>query len=117
MHIAGETPMEVPPVLHLLLVAAAAFTAAAASVWLSLEGARMNDGRTVLMSMAFSTMTVLLALHGLATPGVVFEPNGVVALTGAASLPVGGALLALSALPGLRRPRDPHKLLRIQIGV
>jgi putative nucleotidyltransferase with HDIG domain len=117
MHLQGETPLEVAPVLHLLVVAAAAFAAAAASIWLSLEGARMNDGRTVLMSMAFSTMTVLLALHGLATPGVVFEPNGVVALTGAASLPVGGALLALSALPGLRRPRDAHKLLRIQVGV
>ncbi len=117
MHVAGETPMAVPPLMHLLLVATAAFTAAAASIWLSLEGVRCNDGRTVLMSMAFSTMTVLLALHGLATPGVVFEPNGVVALTGAASLPVGGLLLALSALPSLRRPRDAAKLLRIQIGV
>jgi putative nucleotidyltransferase with HDIG domain len=67
--------------------------------------------------MAFSTMTVLLALHGLATPGVIFEPNGVVALTGAASLPVGGALLALSALPSLRRPRDARRLLHIQVGV
>jgi putative nucleotidyltransferase with HDIG domain len=77
----------------------------------------MNDGRTVLMSMAFSTMTVLLCIHGIATPGVIFEMNGVVALAGAASLPVGGALLALSALPSLRRPRDARKLLRIQIAV
>jgi putative nucleotidyltransferase with HDIG domain len=115
MHIAGETPVDVPAAMHLVFVFAAAGTAAAASIWLSLAGLRMNDGRTVLMSMAFSTMTILLALHGLATPGVIFEMNGVVALTGAASLPAGGALLALSALPGLRRPRDARKLLRIQV--
>ena len=117
MHVAGETPMSIPPVMHLLFVGIASATAAAASIWLSIAGARANDGRTVLMSMAFSTMTVLLALHGLATPGVIFEPNGVVALTGAASLPVGGALLALCALPSLRRPRDARRLLRIQIAV
>jgi putative nucleotidyltransferase with HDIG domain len=117
MHIEGDTPVEVSPVLHLVLVATAAGTAAFASIWLSVIGVRMNDGRTVLLSMAFSTMTVILAIHGLATPGVLFEPNGVVALAGAASLPVGGALLALTALPVLRRPMNARKLLRVQVVV
>jgi putative nucleotidyltransferase with HDIG domain len=117
VHVKGETPVEVSPALHLVLVATAAGVAAVASIWLSVIGARMNDGRTVLLSMAFSTMTVLLMVHGLATPGVIFEPNGVVAFAGAASLPVGGALLSLTALPALRRPLNARLLLRVQIAV
>jgi putative nucleotidyltransferase with HDIG domain len=115
VHMKGETPLEVSPVLHLILVASAAGTAAVASMWLSIIGVRMDDGRTVLLSTAFSTMTVTLAVHGLATPGVIFGPNGVVALAGAASLPLGGALLALTALPRLRRPLNARRLLKVQI--
>ena len=59
----------------------------------------------MLLGTAFSTMTALLAVHGLATPGVLAGPNGVVAFAGAASLPAGALVLALSALPALRRPR------------
>ena len=44
-------------------------------------------------------MAALLAVHGLVTPGVLVGQNGVIALTGAATLPVGAAVLALSALP------------------
>ena len=54
----------------------------------------------MLLGTAFSTMTALLAVHGLATPGVLVGPNGVVAFAGAASLPAGALVLALSALPG-----------------
>jgi putative nucleotidyltransferase with HDIG domain len=59
-------------------------------------------------------MTALLAVHGLATPGVLAGPNGVVAVAGGASLPAGAAVLALSALPGLRRPRRIGPLLLLQ---
>ena len=51
-------------------------------------------------------MSALLAIHGLATPGVLVGMNGVLALTGAATLPAGAAVLALSAAPPLRRPQD-----------
>jgi putative nucleotidyltransferase with HDIG domain len=40
--------------------------------------------------------------------------NGVVALTGAATLPVGGVILALSALPATRGPRAVRPLLVLQ---
>jgi hypothetical protein len=40
--------------------------------------------------------------------------NGVVAFTGAATLPVGGAILALSALPSLRRPRRLKPLILLE---
>ena len=90
--------------VHFALVATGALVAAFASVWLTILGARANDGRTVLIGAAFSTMTALLAIHGLATPGIIVGPNGVIALAGAASLPAGGAVLALTALPAMRRP-------------
>ena len=56
-------------------------------------------------------MAALLCLRGLSTPGVLVGDNGVVAFTGAATLPVGGALLALGALSALRRPTAIRPLL------
>jgi len=56
-------------------------------------------------------MATLLCLHGLTTPGIFVEMNGVVAFTGGATLPVGGAILALSALPALRQPKAVRPLL------
>ena len=44
----------------------------------------------------FTIMATFLAVHGLVTPGVLVGNNGVIALTGAATLPVGAAVLALS---------------------
>ncbi|HEU0024641.1 MAG TPA: HD-GYP domain-containing protein, partial [Thermoleophilaceae bacterium] len=68
----------------------------------------------VLVGTAFSVMAALLAVHGLTTPGLLADENGVVAFSGAATLPVGGAVLALSALPEIRRPRNVRPLLWLQ---
>jgi hypothetical protein len=43
-------------------------------------------------------MGALLAVHGLLTPGVLVGLTGVVSLTGAATLPVGAAVLVLARL-------------------
>jgi HD-GYP domain-containing protein (c-di-GMP phosphodiesterase class II) len=102
---------------HFALVACAALTATVASAILTVAGVRRRDGRTVLLGTAFSTMTALLAVHGLATPGVLVGPNGVVKFAGAASLPAGAVVLALAALPALRRPRRIELLVRIQIAL
>jgi hypothetical protein len=107
-------PAGAGPGTHFALVATAALAATVASAVLSAAGARRRDGRTVLLGTAFSTMTALLAVHGLATPGVIVGPNGVIAFAGGASLPAGGAVLALSALPSLRRPRRMGPLLALQ---
>ena len=48
-------------------------------------------------------MAALLVVHGLATPGFLVDRNGVIAFSGAATLPVGGALLALCTVRTLRR--------------
>ena len=60
-------------------------------------------------------MAALLALHGIATPGILVGMNGVVAFTGGATLPVGAAVLALSALPSVRRVRSVRPLIVLQI--
>ena len=44
-------------------------------------------------------MAALLALHGLATPGIIVGWNGLVAVHGRRHPAVGAAVLALAALP------------------
>ena len=103
--------------IHFTGVGISACAATAAAIALTLVGAKRRDGRTVLLGTAFTTMAALLALHGLATPGIILPYNGLVGFTGAATLPIGGAVLALSALPSLRRPRNIRRLLFLQAAV
>jgi HD-GYP domain-containing protein (c-di-GMP phosphodiesterase class II) len=100
--------------IHFAGVGFSAVAATAAAIALTIVGARRSDGRTVLLGTAFTVMASLLALHGLATPGIILPYNGLVGFTGAATLPIGGAVLALSALPSLRRPRNIRRLLTLQ---
>ena len=101
--------------VHFSGVGLTALAAALAAVVLTVAGARRRDGRTVIVGTAFSAMAALLALHGLATPGFLVGMNGVVAFTGGATLPVGAAVLALSALPSVRRTRNVRPLIALQI--
>jgi hypothetical protein len=110
----GTRPVDVAPESHFWAVVMAAGTAAVVAASLTSAGVRARDGRVILLGTAFSTMTALLMVHGFATPGVVVGVNGVIALAGGASLPVGAGLLALTALPALRRPRRIAPLLVLQ---
>jgi len=103
--------------VHFIGVGLTALIAALAALALTIAGARQRDGRTVLVGTAFTVMASLLAVHGIATPGVLIGMNGVVAFTGGATLPVGAAVLALSALPALRRPRSVRPLVYLQIAL
>ena len=114
LHFLGPRQVEISGTVHFLPIAVSAGLAAGAAVALSLVGKRRGDGRAVLVGTAFSTMAALLAVHGLTTPGFLAESNGVVAFSGAATLPVGGAVLALSAMPEMRRPRNVTPLLWLQ---
>jgi HD-GYP domain-containing protein (c-di-GMP phosphodiesterase class II) len=114
---AAGQPLQTSSFAHFALVLSGALTAAVASVVLTIAGAKRRDGRTVLLGTAFSTMTALLAVHGFATPGVIAGQNGVVAFAGAASLPAGALVLALSALPALRRPRHIGSLIAAQVTI
>ena len=103
--------------VHFSGVGLTALAAALAALALTIAGARRRDSRTVIVGTAFSVMASLLALHGIATPGILIGMNGVVAFTGGATLPVGAAVLALSALPALRRSRNVRPLVYLQIGL
>ena len=102
---------------HFWSVVLASLLATAAGVALSYGGWRRGDARAVLVGTAFTVMASLLLVHGFASPGFIVEMNGVVALTGAATLPVGGVILALSALHTARSPRAVRPLLWLQAGL
>jgi HD domain len=116
LHFLGhDSPGHLGMKVHFIGVGISAVAATLAAFALTLVGIRRQDARVVLVGTAFTAMAALLAIHGLATPGVIIGYNGVIALTGAATLPVGGAVLALSALPGVRRPKGIRALLVLQV--
>jgi hypothetical protein len=114
LHFVGRQEVHIPSGVHFWAVFATALAATGAALALSVIGTRRRDGRVVLLATSFTAMAALLAVHGIATPGFLVEDNGIVALSGGLTLPVGGALLALSALPSLRRPRRLAPLLWLQ---
>ena len=111
LHFVGREQVFIGGWIHFGGVALGAGIATACAIALTVAGARERDGHAVLVGCAFSVMAALLCLHGLATPGVIVGQNGVVAFTGGATLPVGGAILALGALSALRRPAVVRPLL------
>ena len=117
IHFFGETEVQIPGAVHFLPIGISAGLAAAAALALTLAGARRGDARAVLIGTAFSSMAALLSIHGLTTPGFLIGDNGLVAFSGALTLPVGGAVLALSAIPELRRPGAVRPVLALQGGL
>jgi putative nucleotidyltransferase with HDIG domain len=115
LHFVGGEEVSFDGWVHFAGVAVGAGLATTAALALTVAGARLRDGHVVLVGCAFSIMAALLCLHGLATPGVIVESNGVVALTGGATLPVGGAILALSAIGALRGPAAVRPLLLLLV--
>ena len=102
---------------HFWSVVLSSLLATVAGIALSYGGWRRGDARAVLIGTAFTVMASLLLVHGFASPGFIVEMNGVVSLTGAATLPVGGVILALSALPTARSVRAVRPLLWLQGGL
>ena len=114
IHFFGETQVEIPSGFHFFALGISAGLAAAAAVVLTVSGARRGDARSVLIGTAFSSMAALLCIHGLMTPGFLVGMNGLVAFAGAATLPVGGSVLALAVIPELRRPGAVRPVLLLQ---
>jgi putative nucleotidyltransferase with HDIG domain len=114
VHFFGQTEVKISGTVHFLPIAISAELAAAAALALSVAGARRGDARSVVIGTAFSSMAALLSIHGLMTPGFLVGDNGLVAFSGALTLPVGGAVLALAAIPELRRPSAVRPVLALQ---
>jgi len=110
----GKQPFTLSGTFHFVAVGGSALAATAASIVLTVIGARQQDGRTVLVGTAFAAMAALLFLHGLASPGVIVGYNGLIALSGAATLPVGAAVLGLSSMRAFRGPRAVLPLVALQ---
>lgn len=99
---------------HVYTVGFSAFAALVAAVGLTAVGARRGDTRTMVVGTAFAVMAGLLALHGFSTPGVWFGNNGVVAITGGATLPAGAVVLVFSVLPLPRVLRNVVPFLLVE---
>lgn len=110
----GDVKVDLTAEMHFYSVGFSALVAAAAALGLTVVGARRSDTRTVLVGTAFAVMASLLALHGFATPGVWFGNNGVIALTGGATLPAGALILAMSVLPLPRVLQSVRPLLILE---
>lgn len=109
----GEREWMPPLAVHFYGVGVSALVAAVAAVVLTSAGVRAGDGRTVVVGSGFFVMAVLLAVHGMTTPGVLVGMNGVIALTGGATLPVGAAVLALSGVPRLVERRAIPRVIAL----
>ena len=107
----GERKVHLTGTMHFWGVGFSALVAAVAAIGLTVVGAKRGDTRTMLVGTAFAVMGGLLALHGISTPGIWFGNNGVVAITGGATLPAGAFILAVSVLPLPRVLRDVRPLL------
>jgi HD-GYP domain-containing protein (c-di-GMP phosphodiesterase class II) len=110
----GTVMVMPPPWVHFYGVGMTALAATAAAVALTTAGARAADVRTVVVGGGFAVMAALLAVHGIVTPGVVVGSNGVVALTGGATLPVGAAVLAISGMPSLATAKAIPRILALE---
>jgi HD-GYP domain-containing protein (c-di-GMP phosphodiesterase class II) len=107
--------MVMPPLwVHFYGVGVSALVATVAAVALTTAGARAGDARTVVVGGGFSVMAALLAVHGLVTPGVLVGQNGVIALTGGATLPMGAAVLALSGLQQFNHPNSIRRVITLE---
>lgn len=117
LHFWGGQQVALSSTFHFWAVGASSLVATVAGFALAWSGKRRDDARPALVGTAFTVMAALLVVHGLASPGVLTGMNGVVSLTGAATLPAGGAILALAAFPSIRARRNLAWIMWLQAGL
>jgi hypothetical protein len=113
----GEIHIHPAPWVHFYGVGGSALAATIAAVWITVVGAKQNDVRTVVVGGGFALMAALLTMHGLVTPNMLVGYNGMGAVTGAVTLPVGGAIMALSALPQIGSPRSIRIIIALEAAI
>jgi HD-GYP domain-containing protein (c-di-GMP phosphodiesterase class II) len=113
----GEVQVHPAPWIHFYGVGGSALVATAAAVWITVVGARQKDVRTVVVGGGFALMGALLAMHGLVTPHMLIGMNGLGAVTGAVTLPLGGAIMALSALPQIGSPHAIRRIVALEAAI
>ena len=99
----GEVMFMPPMWVHFYGVGVTALVAMASAVFLMIAGAQQQDARTVVVAGGFALMAALLAVHGLMTPGVLVGMNGLISVTGAATL-------WASSVRDAREPSAPYTM-------
>lgn len=93
------------PVSHFYITSAAALLAAGLSIAVGIAGVRVRNVQVVSLSIAFTSLALIFALHGLSTPGLILEEHQF-RLAGVAaqlSITVLAVWLLISTLPADRR--------------
>lgn len=88
------------PVFHFYVVSSISIIAAGISVALGISGIRIRNIQVQLVALAFTSLTIFFALHGLTTPGLLLDPNPVVGIAVQLSLLFLVLWLLASTLPG-----------------
>ena len=100
---------------HFAGVAVTASICAMLAVLLGVVGARRHDVRAGAISVAFTLMAGMLAIHGLTTPGFLVDDGqySAIAISGVLAVPAGSVVLAAAVL---LPARIAHSQRRILIG-
>jgi putative nucleotidyltransferase with HDIG domain len=114
MHAWSGREVQLSGSFHFWAVGVSALVATVAGFALAWSGKQRGDARPALVGTAFTVMAALLVVHGVATPYFLVGENGVSSLTGAATLTVGGAILALAAFPTVREHRNVAWIMWLQ---
>jgi putative nucleotidyltransferase with HDIG domain len=105
----------VSPSTHVLAVGGASVAAGIAAFLMVGVARRENDARGGLVGVGFLVMAGLLAIHALATPGLILSDygrNATVGLAGALAVPAGGIVFATALMLPARVVAAPRLIAR-----
>ncbi|MFZ5817864.1 MAG: HD-GYP domain-containing protein [Bacillota bacterium] len=88
------------PAGHFQVVSAAALLAALVAIAVGVAGRRLRNIQVTLLAMAFTSLSLIFSLHGLATPGFLLPPSQLPPMAAQLSVLVTAFWLWLSSRPG-----------------
>lgn len=88
------------PTGHFYIVSAAALLAAVNAVMVGVAGARLRNIQVTFLCMAYASLALIFALHGLSTPGFLIGRSGIPGMAAQLSVLLTGFWLWLSSRPG-----------------
>lgn len=97
---AHMAPAIAAPAGHFQAVSAAAILGAVLAVAVGVAGIRLRNMQVTFLAMAFTSLALVFALHGLATPGFLMPMTNVPSMAAPLSVLLTAFWLWLSALPG-----------------
>ncbi|OXM14088.1 HD-GYP domain-containing protein [Paenibacillus herberti] len=98
----GLNPYLQSPVMHFYMVSTVAFLALVLASALGYAGIRLRNLGISFLSLAFISMTGLLMLHGLATPGFITNHSGIQGVSSQLGVLTASVWIWVSSLPSAR---------------